>query len=190
MLNGNDTTALVIEHKIKKGSEKRYEKWLAEILELTGKFGGYLGREIFPPAAPNEPYIVIVRFQTESDLRTWLDSTERKAAIEPISGEFEDGDKTEVRAGIDVWFAPKNAAGKPRPYKQFLLTSAAIYPLSLIVPQLLSPLFETMPFLKNPLLAGLIVTFVLVGLMTYLVMPFLTDWLRGWLYAPAAQRHK
>ncbi len=188
MQQETDATALVIEHKVRRGAEKRYEKWLAEILELIRKSPGYVGREIFPPAAAGEPYVVIVRFQTDGDLQAWLNSSERKAAIERMSDEFEEGDKTEVRAGIDVWFTPKNSAEKPLAYKQFLLTAAAIYPLSLIVPRLLSPLFETLPPLKNPLLAGLMTTAIIVGLMTYLVMPFLTARLRGWLYANAAKK--
>jgi antibiotic biosynthesis monooxygenase (ABM) superfamily enzyme len=182
MLNENETTALIIEHKVRAGAEKRYEKWLGEILEFTKKSPGYLGREIFPPSAAGEPYLVIVRFRSEKDLQNWLDSKEREAAIARMHGEFEEGDKTEVRAGIDVWFTPKNAAHKPRPYKQFLLATAAIYPLSLIVPRLLAPLFEFAPPLKHPLLAGLIITAIIVGLMTYLVMPFLTTHLRGWLF--------
>lgn len=182
MLKENDATALVIEHKVRAGAEKQYEKWLAEILELTRKSPGYLGREIFPPAVPNEPYIVIVRFQTERDLHIWLDSPERKAAIERMSGEFEEGDKTEVKAGIDVWFTPRNAPRKPRPYKQFLVSLGAIYPLTLIVPRLLKPVFENFPVLKNPFLSGLIVTAIIVGLVTYLVMPRLTKWLHNWLF--------
>ena len=181
MLDENETTALIIEHKVKAGAEKRYEKWLGEILEHTKKSPGYLGRETFPPSAAGEPYLVIVRFRSEEDLQNWLVSKERKAAIERMRDEFEEGDKTEVRAGIDVWFTPKTAAHKPRPYKQFLLATAAIYPLSLLVPRALVPLFELLPALKHPLLAGLIITAIIVWLMTYLVMPFLTAQLRGWL---------
>ena len=182
MLNENETTALIIEHKVRQGAEKRYEKWLGEILEYTKRSPGYLGREIFPPAAAGEPYFVIVRFHSQENLQTWLDSPERKAAIERMQGEFEAGDKTEIKAGIDVWFTPKNAPRKPRPIKQFLLTSAVIYPLALIVPRLLAPIFEFVPVLKHPLIKGLIVTAILVGLMTYLIMPFLTMRLRGWLF--------
>jgi uncharacterized protein len=182
MLNETETTALVIEHKVKAGAEKRYEKWLGEILEHTQKSPGYLGREIFPPASAGDPYLIIVRFRSQADLQNWLASKERKAAIERMQGEFEEGDKTDIRAGIDVWFTPKNAVRKPRPYKQFLLTTAAIYPLSLLVPRALSPLFEFVPTLKHPLLAGLIITAIIVGLMTYLVMPFLVAQLRDWLF--------
>ncbi|HQU83610.1 MAG TPA: antibiotic biosynthesis monooxygenase [Pyrinomonadaceae bacterium] len=190
MLNENETTALVIEHRVRAGAEKRYEQWLGEILQQTKRSPGYLGREIFPPAAKGEPYIVIVRFQSENDLQTWLNSPERKEAISQMEEEFEDGDKTEIRAGIDVWFTPKNAVRKPPPYKQFILTAAAIYPLSLTIPRLLSPLFEVVPILKNPFLAGLIMTSIIVGLMTYVVMPFLTAKLHNWLFASEKKNKK
>ena len=182
MPNENETTALIIEHRVRQGAEARYEKWLAEILEQTRKSPGYLGREIFPPAVSGEPYLVIVRFNSPENLQIWLVSEARQAAIERMKDEFEEGDKTDIKAGIDVWFTPKNAPSKPRPFKQFLLSAAAIYPLSLIVPRALEPLFAALPALRHPLLAGLIITAIMVALMTYLVMPFLTARLRGWLF--------
>lgn len=182
MADADESTALVIEHTVKKGNERRYEKWLAEILEYTKNSPGYLGREIFPPASENKPYVIIVRFQTETDLQTWLDSLVRKQFIEQMRDALSSDDKTSVKAGIDIWFTPDNSPVKPKAYKQFLLSAAAIYPLSLIVPRLLAPLFETIPTLKNPLLAGLIVTGIIVGLMTYLIMPHLTGWLHDWLF--------
>ena len=185
MGNAEETTALIIEHTVKKGNERRYEKWLAEILEATRKSSGYLGREVFPPSGENKPYIVIVRFQTEKDLQTWLDSPERKRFLEQMRDALKDGDKTSVKAGIDVWFTPGNAPDKPPAYKQFLLTIAAIYPLTLIVPRLLAPLYETVLLLKNPFAGGLVGNIIVVGLMTYLIMPRLTHLLHGWLFEAA-----
>lgn len=181
MLEEHEMTALVIEHRVRRGAEADYEKWLGEILEVTRKSPGYVGREIFPPAAAGEPYIVIVRFESSDDLKTWLESPQRKAAVAVMEHAFEDGDKTEVRAGIDVWFTPRGGR-KPAAHKQFLLSAAAIYPLSLIVPRLLEPVFGVLPALKNQFAASAVVTLAIVGLMTYVVMPFLTVRLAGWLY--------
>jgi antibiotic biosynthesis monooxygenase (ABM) superfamily enzyme len=90
----------VIEHTVKKGNEERYKQWLAEILEASKNFPGYLGREVFPPGSEDRPYIIIVRFATERDLQQWLDSPERQAFIEKMQDAFEVGDKTSVKAGI------------------------------------------------------------------------------------------
>jgi hypothetical protein len=76
----------------------------------------------------------IVRFENERDVQTWLNSPKRKRFIEKAQDILEDGDKTQIRAGIDVWFTPDDAPAKPPAHKQFLLTLAGIYPLTLIVP--------------------------------------------------------
>lgn len=182
MPEAHQTTALVIEHMVKSGNEQRYKQWLAEIFEASKNFPGYLGREVFPPGGENKPYIIIVRFETDRDLQQWLDSPERKAFIEKMRDALQAGDKTFIKAGIDVWFTPADASQRAPAYKQFLLTVGAIYPLSLFVPRLLSPLFEMTTAFGNPFIRGLAVTVILGWLMTYVVMPRLTHWLRGWLF--------
>lgn len=188
MVNIDEPTALVIEHTIKPGNQRRYEEWLAEILEAVKKAPGYIGREIFPPNGTDKPYIIIVRFQTHADLQNWLDSTERKDFIRKVRDTLDGGDKTSVKAGIDVWFTPENALHKPPAYKQFLITLAAIYPLTLIVPRVVAPLAETFTPLKNPFFGNFIVAVIIVGLMTYVIMPNLTGWLRSWLFKQAARK--
>lgn len=183
MTNADETAALIIEHTIKKGEEKRYEQWTAEILKAVGQSPGYLGREVFPSGNAGKPYTIIVRFRNQADVQKWLDSPERKSFVERMRDAFENGDKTSVRAGIDVWFTPTDAPKKPPAYKQFLLTAAAIYPLTLVVPRLLAPLFARVPVLGNPFVANLFVTAIVVGLMTWLIMPRLTVWLHDWLFA-------
>lgn len=187
MPEAEQTTALVIEHTVKKGSEERYKHWLSEIFEASKNFPGYLGREIFPPNGENKPYITIVRFATSSDLQRWLDSPERKSFIEKMRDALQLGDKTSIKAGIDVWFAPADAPQRAPAYKQFLLTAGAIYPLSLFVPQVLSPLFEAGLIVQNQYVRVLTVTAVITGLMTYIVMPHLTYWLRDWLFGKAEE---
>ena len=187
-MNAEESTALVIEHTIKKGNEQRYEKWLAEILEATKRSSGYLGREVFSPANAAKPYVSVVRFETGKDLQGWLNSPERKAFVEQLRDVLQDGDKTSIKAGIDIWFTPDSSPTKPPAYKQFLVTFAAIYPLTLIVPRLLAPLFEIAPPLKNPLVVGIVVTAIIVGLMTYVIMPRLTHRLHGWLFKPVRKQ--
>lgn len=189
-MNASDTTALIIEHTVKKGHEQRYEQWLREILAEVSAFTGYLGREIFPPPATGKPYTSIVRFHTDQDLQVWLDSSERRRFIEQIQDALEGGDRTQIKAGIDVWFTPSDALNKPKAYKQFLLSAAAIYPLSQIVPRLMLPFYKTVPLFENPLVSGLITTLITTGLMTYAVMPYLTYWMRGWLYSTTAEGRK
>lgn len=187
-INPNQATALIVEHKVKKENVERYEKWTKETLSAVSRSPGYLGREVFPPNADDKPYTIIVRFESERDVQTWLDSSERKRFIEKAQDILEDGDKTQIRAGIDVWFTPDDAPAKPPAHKQFLLTLAGIYPLTLIVPEILSPLFEAVPILENLFISKFIVAVIVVGIMTYLLMPYATNWLHDWLSGAPAKR--
>ena len=82
---------------------------------------------------------------------------------------------------MDFWFTPEHAK-PPKPWKQFLLVLSAIYPLSLIIPSLFTPLFRVMPPLTHPLIRGLFIAAVVVGLMTFVVMPRYTRLVQRWLY--------
>lgn len=187
--DSDQATALVVEHHVKKENVERYEKWTTEILGAASRSPGYLGREVFPPNAEDKPYTIVVRFESERNVQTWLDSSERKRFIEQARDILEDGDKKQIKAGIDVWFTPDDAPPKPPASKQFLLTLAGIYPLTLIVPELLSPLFEAVPVLENQFVSKFIVAVVIVGTMTYLFMPYATRWLHDWLFdAPPKRR--
>lgn len=177
----NRSVAFVITHTIKNGEEKRYEEWTKEILRASSSYPGYLGREVFRPAAGNRKYTTIVRFDTDEHLREWIDSDARREYISRARDLLEKGDQNEIRTGVDFWFTPESARS-PKAWKQFLLTTSAVYPLSLIIPRLLNPLFGVAPSLGHPLVANLLVALILTGLLTFVIMPHYTRLVRRWLY--------
>lgn len=69
-----------------------------------------------------------------------------------------------------------------RPFKQFLVTLSAIFPLTVIVPWALHPLFELTPALELMLVQKLAVACVIVFLMVYVIMPRYTRRVAGWLF--------
>ena len=72
---------------------------------------------------------------------------------------------------------PPNVAQQTvHPYKQFLLVLSVIYPLSLVVPGLL----QSLPLPAEA--RGLLAATVIVGLMTYVIMPRYTRLVSAWLY--------
>jgi antibiotic biosynthesis monooxygenase (ABM) superfamily enzyme len=175
------SVAFVITHTIKTGEEKRYEDWTKEILSASSSYAGYLGREVFRPAAGNRKYTIIVRFDTDEHLRDWIDSDARREFISRAGDLLEKGDQNEVRTGIDFWFTPEGTR-PPKAWKQFLITTSAVYPLSLIIPRLLAPLFGVSPSLGHPLVANLMVAIILTGLLTFVIMPRYTRLVKRWLY--------
>jgi len=78
----------------------------------------------------------------------------------------------DIKTGVEFWFTlPTPAQRHPQPYKQFLLTLCVIFPLTLLVPWVLRPLFQTIPVLGLPGVGNFIISTVIVGLMTYVIMP-------------------
>ncbi|HEU0185898.1 MAG TPA: antibiotic biosynthesis monooxygenase [Blastocatellia bacterium] len=180
----SEPTAFIVTHVIKPGAERRYEGWTREIFRAVSGFPGYLGRDVVLPTHGDRKYTIIVRFDTNEHLRAWAESETRKEFIRRASDLIEGGDQYEIRTGIDFWFEPKGVR-PPKPWKQFLLTTTAVYPLSLIIPKLLAPLFRIAPPLGNKLIAGLLVAAILTALLTYVVMPNYTRLARKWLYEEA-----
>lgn len=175
------SAAFVITHTVKAGSERRYEEWTREVLGAVSSYPGYLGREVFLPPRGSRKYTVILRFDSEEHLRGWADSDARREFISRADDLLEKGDRNEIRTGVDFWFTLEGVR-PPKAWKQFLLTTSAVYPLSLVIPRLLSPLFGAVPPLGHPLVASLLVASILTGLLTFIIMPRYTRLVKGWLY--------
>lgn len=183
-IDQNKSVALIITHTIKAGEEKRYEAWLTEILSAVSSFPGYLGREIFRPAQGTRTYTSIVRFDANNHLNAWVESETRNSFVSRVGDLLERGDVHEIRTGIDFWFTPEGVK-PPKPWKQFLLTLSAVYPLSLIIPRLFGPLFRVVPILAQQFISGLLIAATLTALLTFVIMPRYTRLVKKWLYDAA-----
>jgi antibiotic biosynthesis monooxygenase (ABM) superfamily enzyme len=176
------SVAFIITHTIKAGQEKRYEDWLGAILSAVSSFRGYLGREIFRPAHGSRTYTTIVRFNSHEHLNDWAESELRRSYVNRVSDLLEEGDQHEIRTGIDFWFTPAGIK-PPKRWKQFLLTLSAVYPLALILPAVLGPLFSLMPPpLNDHLVKSFAAAASLVALLTFVIMPRYTRLVKRWLY--------
>ena len=82
---------------------------------------------------------------------------------------------------VPFWFTPEGVK-PPKPWKQFLLTLSAVYPLSLIIPSFFSPLYRAVPDLGQPLISGLVIAATLTALLTFVIMPRYTRLMKSWLY--------
>jgi uncharacterized protein len=178
------SAAFVITHAVARGAEQRYEEWSKEILSAVSRHPGYLGREVLPPARGSREYTIILRFDNEEHLRGWADSEARREFANRAAELLEEGGRNEIRAGGDFWLTPEGAR-RPKAWKRFLLGTSAVYPLSLAIPHLLSPLFGVAPPLAHPLIARLLASALLTGLLTFVVMPLYTRLVREWLYQDA-----
>lgn len=73
---------------------------------------------------------------------------------------------------------PAVAAARPRRYKQAIVTWLAVYPALTVTLYVLSPFTDGWPLW----LRTLVVTILLVPVVVWVILPFLTRILRGWLF--------
>jgi antibiotic biosynthesis monooxygenase (ABM) superfamily enzyme len=83
-------------------------------------------------------------------------------------------------SGLETWFTlPGERAIVPPPrWKQLLVTLVGAYPMVVLLSAFVLPRVEEWPLLAR----AAVTPVVLLSLMTYVVMPLLTQLFRGWLY--------
>lgn len=176
-----ENLSFVVRHKVKPGSESVYEDWLKRIVPKAASYPGHQGANILRPTKGNTNYVIVVNFANIESAKKWIESEDRKKLVDEIKEYLVTGDTTEVRSGIDFWFTP-DAEKKPPGWKQWLVTTAVIAPLTMIVPPLLDPLFRLAPPLRTYGVSHTLIASMIVALVTFLIMPRIMPILHSWLY--------
>jgi len=180
----NSGASVVITHHILEGKQKEYEKWLDEILPVSKHATGFIDLQIVRPIPKlTFVYTVIIRFDTIENLKSWMESQDRKQLIEKASPFFRKNDRYQIKSGLDFLFNAENEGHKvPVRWKQYLVTWSAIYPLSLIIPVLLLPILRWLGIPLNHYFDAFINSGCIVLLMVYVVMPNYTRLIKKWLF--------
>lgn len=171
-----DNVTVVYTWRVNKGKDDEFHNWLHGIAHDAFKANGHLGVSTFRVPGPSIVYESILRFDSQKHLDTWLNSKVRKAWIEKL-----DGIATEQRTkltGLETWFDLPIPNPPPR-WKMVIATFIAVYPVTLTVSWLVTPHLAKI----NIFIRSLVVPIILPVLLTYLLMPIVTQRiLKRWLY--------
>jgi antibiotic biosynthesis monooxygenase (ABM) superfamily enzyme len=160
----------------------RYEAWLKEIIPVAQTFAGHQSVSVIRPHVASDAYTIVLHFDSVANLRKWLDSETRVHLMEKIRPYLRAAEAIDIKTGFEFWFTPPPTGKPAKPYKQFLVTLSAIFPLTIIVPWCLQTLFAWIPQFALPGVRQFIVAAVVVGLMVYVVMPRYTRAVSHWLF--------
>lgn len=180
--DGSRIVTAIIGHEIRPGSEPQYDAWSNDIRRASERFPGYLSTDVIRPVMGHHRYTIILRFEDFEALTGWMESDVRRSLLKRVEPILQDGPRYDIRTGIDFLFDPPGAVKHPVPWKQFLITWSAIFPLTIVVPWLLQPLFENVPLLGSLLPNKALVAACIVFLMVYVLMPPYTRALSKWLF--------
>jgi antibiotic biosynthesis monooxygenase (ABM) superfamily enzyme len=179
-----EIATLVIQHHVKTGMGPQYEAWLKEIISASQRYTGHLGVNVIRPTEGTNTYTAVLRFDTHEHLQEWMESDIRRGLVERVNPMLDADEQKEIQTGLEYWFTPSGPAQKKaKPLKQFLVTLSAIFPLSVVVPWLLTPLFRLVPTLALPVVSNFLVSVIIVFLMVYLIMPRYTRLIARWLFS-------
>jgi uncharacterized protein len=176
----------IVRLKPKPGLIKETLHWFHAISEKASHFKGHLGAEIFEEINDHThpEFAIIIQFDTYENSMLWEESKERKEQI-ALSEILFDEVKPKIQlTGLEYWFEAKDDKSHiaPKKWKMAVITVVVIFTFSNTLIPLLRDLFK--PLKWHPLLNSLLSVIIMVILMTYLVMPFITRVLSGWLFKP------
>ena len=177
-----EQVSFIINHAVKPDRHREYQIWLKEIIAEAAKSPGHNGASVVPPANGSNDYAIIVRFATREDALRWVNSETRRTLIEKAKEYIAAPEEVHIQSGIDYWFTPVTASHRPpKRWKQWLTTVSVIWPLTIVLPMALAPVFAAAPFLGAPGIRQLLSAIILVGLVVYVVMPRYTRLIAKWL---------
>ncbi len=179
----NDLVTLVIQHYVKPQLREDYESWLKSIAQIAQEYPGHMGVNVIRPHGSSTEYTIVLRFDSHAHLIAWVESDRRRELIEQVQSLLLEAEQLEIQTGMEFWFTPPNAKQlHAKPFKQFLITLSAIFPLTVLIPWALHPLFRSVPVLGSLIASRFIVAVVIVYLMVYVIMPRYSRLVASWLF--------
>ena len=175
---------VLVTRRVKAGHEAAFEQASHAMTAAASTFAGYLGGQLVRPDdeggdEAQRLYHVVFAFDTPEHLAQWQHSPARALGLAAIAPHIE-GQTVRQVSGLGHWFtAPVGPQQSPPPrWKVAVVTWLGICPTVYALFVLLGPLLAPWPLLPRVML----LTSLVVIIMTWLVAPQLTRWLKPWLY--------
>lgn len=172
---------VIVKRAVKAGRDSDFEIWLRGATEDLKKFQGYRDITMIRPPTdnPKREYVLVIRFDNYKNLDNWENSEVRNNWMKKAN-DFTESLENQRITGLEYWFSLPEIprAHVPPRYKMATVTVIAIFPLSTLIGMYLVPYMMWM----NAYFRGFVVTVMLVGLMTYIVMPYMTKLFSRWLF--------
>ncbi len=173
----DDPVTVVSSARIRPGGEEAYRELHRQITDRIRQFDGFLRTQMFEPVEGVQgDTVVVYAFDSREHLDRWFESPERRTILEQMDPLLE-GDRTmNVLGGFAGWFGASGARG-PKRWKQAAVVLLALFPVVLVLTVVRQALAPDVPLV----LAVLFSNVISVAILSWVVMPFLTDRLDSWL---------
>lgn len=168
---------IAITRRVRPGCEAEFQQALREFFQTSFAHSGVYGASMLtpPPGSDSREYGILRTFASETERDAFYESPMFKA-WEKRARTLTEGEPVYRQLhGLEAWFrSPHNP---PPRWKMAVATLLGVYPVSLLIGVVLSPTLRKLPLGLNLF----VVSAIIVGLLTWVVMPFVTRLLHGWL---------
>jgi len=172
------TASSVFAYLIRMDKAAEFQDWRRRILEEARTWKGFLGTESFDALDGVKPeFIVVVRFESRALLDEWLKSKVRNDFIKEVRAYVHHFTLRRIGSGFEGWFDISENTVPPARWRQALVILSALFPVIMLMRQLLSPIFLVLPL---PV-AFLILLALDMVFLTYVVMPHYSRLMNFWL---------
>jgi antibiotic biosynthesis monooxygenase (ABM) superfamily enzyme len=176
--------AMVFAHRVATEKVADYLAWRRRAIAAQAHHPGYIATEFFEPHGKlQDEWVDIVRYDSVANLTNWMESKERQDLLKELESIVESMHAHRL-TGLEGWFGvnrgPVAAGSGPPPWKQALAVLFALYPTVMVLAYL-NPLMSNLSLPVQMLISNLLS----VALLTWLVMPGVTQVLGFWLAAAA-----
>jgi uncharacterized protein len=170
---------IIVSRTVFPGHESDYDDWARRLVAAAREAPGNTGvTMLIPEPGKSGLHHFVINFADEKSMHIWETSYTRQK----LSHEADAFSRSvrQAATGLETWFSIPNCPELDTPprWKMSLVTFLAVYVLSILIVPLLGYLFKINFYIESVLVAGL-----LVGILSYAVMPVLSRYVfRKWLY--------
>ncbi len=171
------TVTAVASFRIDPSGTAEFREWYRRLHDVLDRFDGFIRSELVEPVpGTHDDTAIIFSFTSRAALDRWLDSSERQRVLAEIDPLLESERTVNVIGGFAGWFSG-SASATPKRWKQAALVLLALYPTAMALGVVRTALY---PDLTDPL-AVLVGNVVGVAILSWILMPTLTQRFDGWL---------
>lgn len=178
---------VLVSRRVKPGHEAAFIQAADAMTAQARLFAGHLGGQMIHPDAEADDaesnlYHTVFAFDTPEHLQAWQTSPERTRCLQALAPHTLSSSPLREVSGLGHWFTPAGAAPHQPPprWKVAVVTWLGIFPTVYFLFLTVAPLLAAWPLLPRVM----VITALVVLLMTWLVAPRLTAWLKPFLYPP------
>ena len=171
--------AAIITHLVSVEHRSQYLAWLHDITQVAQAFPGHIRAEEFRKETDGvDTHQIVVSFDSDLALKSWLSSSERAALLERAKPIIQT-DLGFREIGLLEQLAAPTGPVPPAQYKIVLLTWLGVSICVMALALTLGPIMQTWPFMvRHVVNSGLV-----VAALAYAVMPLLKRIFTRWLSA-------